>query len=287
LPSTHRPDYQIGMVGVLGPLLVWLLSPAAATDPWSTATSPAPGPPRSIGGYSRGCIAGASTLPLEGPGWRVMKPARNRYYGHPQLIEVVQRLGGFVNAESLGELRVGDLGQPRGGPAPSGHASHQSGLDADLGYALGARAPGDYWVPMIDRKAMKVLPAFGEAQLRLVREAAMDPRVDRLFVNPVLKQALCERAPKDPAARAWLRRVRPWWGHDEHFHIRLACPTDSPRCAPQAPLAEGDGCGGLDWWFAEKKRRDRQAARDKYKTSVGERPRLPDECDALVSPPPP
>jgi penicillin-insensitive murein endopeptidase len=54
------------------------------------------------------------------------------------------------------------------------------------------------------------------------------------------------------ADRAWLSKVRPWYGHAEHFHVRIACPADSVECKPQPPPDPSDGCGHeLDFWFTE------------------------------------
>jgi penicillin-insensitive murein endopeptidase len=73
--------------------------------------------------------------------------------------------------------------------------------------------------------------------------------VDRIFINPAIKKAMCESVPAN-GDRSWLRKLRPWWGHDEHFHVRLACPADSPDCFVQAPMPDGDGCGAeLESWL--------------------------------------
>jgi len=72
--------------------------------------------------------------------------------------------------------------------------------------------------------------------------------VDRIFVNPVIKRALCATQTQ----RDWLAKVRPWWGHDEHFHIRLACPSGAAECEPQPAVPPGDGCDAdLDRWVEE------------------------------------
>ena len=82
-----------------------------------------------------------------------------------------------------------------------------------------------------------------------MQAAAEDPAVERIFVNAAIKKAMCREAGSD---RAWLAKVRPWWGHAEHFHVRLDCPPDSPQCKPQPPVPAGDGCGHeLDYWFTE------------------------------------
>ena len=67
--------------------------------------------------------------------------------------------------------------------------------------------------------------------------------------KPAIKKALCRENGSD---RSWMSKVRAYWGHDYHFHVRLYCPPDSPECKPQDPVAAGDGCGKeLDYWFKD------------------------------------
>ena len=49
-----------------------------------------------------------------------------------------------------------------------------------------------------------------------------DARVNRIFVTPPVKLQMCADAGRD---RAWLRKIRPWWNHHDHFHVRLNCPA--------------------------------------------------------------
>ena len=73
--------------------------------------------------------------------------------------------------------------------------------------------------------------------------------VERIFVNAAIKKALCREAGND---RGWLHKVRPWYGHDYHFHVRINCPADSPDCKPQDPVPAGEVCGkDLDHWFTD------------------------------------
>jgi penicillin-insensitive murein endopeptidase len=256
---------------------------------WHEVRSPLAGSARSIGGYSAGCIAGAEQLPIKGPGYLVMRPGRLRHFGHPQLVDFVRKLGAALVERQLGAIVIGDLGQPRGGPAPDGHASHQSGLDADLWYPLAQTAHG---IPASARarRALKPLPVanFAAARLtehwtprvaRVLQLAAADPRVDRMFVNPMIKRALCQSEQE----RAWLRKLRPWWGHDAHFHVRLACPADSPACQPQPALAAGDGCDLVDWWFSKEATAERDEERAKYRARVGPGDVLPAECNGVLA----
>jgi len=111
---------------------------AAAAD-WSTVTTPAPGPAQSIGFYTAGCLQGAQALPLDGPGYEAIRISRNRYWGQPVMLEYILALAAHIKSVGQAHLYIGDIGQPRGGPAPTGHASHQVGLDADIWFE---RQPG-------------------------------------------------------------------------------------------------------------------------------------------------
>lgn len=252
-------------------------SPAPASD-WSAFVAPSAGPAQAIGSYANGCIAGAAELPLEGPGWQVNEPQRRRNYGHPQTVAVVADLARFAATEGLGRLLVGDLSQPRGGRMSYGHSSHRTGLDADIWFRLDLpelprAARRDLDLPsLVDAGTGRAHPT--DAQLRLLRRAAEDPRVARIFVNPAIKLALCERAGPD---RDWLRAVRPWSGHDRHFHVRLHCPADSPGCAPQAAPPPGDGCGAelMDWF------KPKPATRPKTTVKVAPAPPPPEPAACL------
>src|SRR4051794_6857068 len=228
--------------------------PASARE-WGAQQTRAPGEPRAIGGFSAGCLQGAATLPPTGPGYEVLHLGRNRNHGHPALVEFVRRLGKGARRAHLGLIVVGDLSQPRGGPTPSGHRSHQTGLDADIGYVAppGARArlPADTRerlspVAVVDPATHEKTAAWTPKIKKLLALAAADPAVDRIFVDPGIKKMMCEG---EAAKAPWQGRLRPWWNHHDHFHVRLKCPADSPLCVPQEPTPN-DGCGAsLAWWF--------------------------------------
>ena len=218
-------------------------------------TKPAPGPALVLGQPGAGCVQGARALPLRGPGFVVARPERHRHFGHPALVAFIRKVAAQVRAEKLPVLLVGDLGQPRGGPTPTGHRSHQSGIDVDLWYAPPKQrfAPGQDPAPpapsVVDLRTKKMLPTWNQRVARLLEIVGAMPEVDRVFVHPSVKRALCQ----DKARRGpWLRLLRPWWGHQDHLHVRLRCPADSPDCVAGAPLPAGEGCdAGLDWWFSE------------------------------------
>jgi penicillin-insensitive murein endopeptidase len=271
-----------------------LLAPAFAlagsspADEWGRVPTPSAGPPRIIGGPANGCIAGAARLPPDGIGYQAIRLSRHRNYGHPQTVVFVEQLGKAAAAAGLAPFYVGDMAQPRGGPMTSGHAAHENGVDVDIWFNLDPKPA----LPPEAREEVElpsmVLPdhsdvdrgRFGENQVRLLRLAASDGRVDRIFVHATIKRALCQGiGHTGDGDRIWLHKIRPWYGHDEHFHVRLGCPADSPDCVGQPPVPAGDGCdASLDWWFTHP-----PAATPAPTTPPPPRPSLPKACAALLS----
>lgn len=221
---------------------------------WESIKQPIAGNAQPIGGYSNGCIIGAKPLALKGDGYQVIRTQRNRYYGHPLLLDYLTQLGKNAKAAGLPPILIGDMGMPAGGRFSSGHASHQTGLDADIWLRFGpmddetAKNPAGLATLMVDRENQRVDErVWTPQQTTLIKLAAQDPRVNRIFVNPAIKVKLCNTAGSD---RNWLQKIRPWYGHDSHIHVRLTCPADAANCENQAALPAGDGCGAeLYSWF--------------------------------------
>ena len=114
-------------------LLALLASGASlAATPWQKITHPVAGSAQSIGAFSNGCIVGAQELPLQSDTYQVMRTDQRRYFGHPDLVLFIQRLGNQVHNLGLGTMLIGDMGMPAGGRFNGGHASHQTGLDVDI-----------------------------------------------------------------------------------------------------------------------------------------------------------
>jgi penicillin-insensitive murein endopeptidase len=253
---------------------------------WSTVTAPAPGPPESIGYYTAGCVQGAQPLPLDGPGYEAIRISRNRYWGQPVMLEYIEALAVSIKALGQAHLYIGDIGQPRGGPAPTGHASHQTGLDADIWFERqpGARrAPQDRENPRL-RSLVRADDGgiddevFSQAHVTLLRTAAEMPYVDRIFVNRWIKQRLCQTVSGD---RRWLNKLVVWVGHDEHFHVRLHCPPGNAQCQPQAAYYADDGCGEpLDIWF---RRQPPVTLPPEGTPQKPYRPKLPAACAAVLN----
>src|SRR5262249_18902617 len=208
-----------------------------AKELFGAVKAPASMKARSIGFYAKGCLAGAAALPIDGVAWQAMRLTRNRNWGHTNLIAIVEKLA--IDArerDGWPGLLVGDISQPRGGPMLSGHASHQVGLDADIWLSpmpqrrLSAQEREDLSaVSMLAADKVSVdQNIWTDAHTRLLRRAASYPTVERIFVHPAIKKALCDAAGHD-SDRAW-HKIRAYWGHDDHFHVRIACPAGSSGC---------------------------------------------------------
>jgi penicillin-insensitive murein endopeptidase len=226
-----------------------------AKDLFGRETGPAHLAARAIGYYTHGCLAGGVALPINGPTWQVMRLSRNRNWGHPEMIKVLERLA--KKAPSIGwpGFLVGDMAQPRGGPMINGHWSHQIGLDADIWLT----PMPDHELTREERETMMATnvvadnwkdvrkDVWSEKYIALYKMLAQEPEVERVLANPAIKKALCRDVKGD---RSWLHKIRPVVGHNYHFHLRISCPKDSPECKTQPATPHDEGCGkDLEWWF--------------------------------------
>ena len=53
-----------------------------------------------------------------------------------------------------------------------------------------------------------------------------------------------------------MAKMRPLYGHHDHFHVRLSCPRGERNCEKQTPpikrISKGDGCDEtLNWWVTD------------------------------------
>ncbi len=268
----------------------------AAKTVFGAKSAPVNLAPRAIGSYAKGCLSGARSVPVDGPSWQVMRLSRNRNWGHPDMVALVERLAQESKAnDGWNGLLVGDLAQPRGGPMTSGHASHQIGLDADVWLTQMpsrtlSRAEREQMSATIVTKGRTRInkDVWTDAHAKLIKRAANYPQVARIFVHPPIKAELCKWATGD---RSWLAKVRPYYGHNYHFHIRMKCPPGFAGCKNQAPAApaDGTGCGKeLAYWMGDLPWRVKQ--RDPKARPVKPAPALtlaalPAECRAVATAP--
>jgi penicillin-insensitive murein endopeptidase len=249
--------------------------------------------PESFGSYAKGCVGGTAQLPESGPTWQAMRLSRNRNWGQPILVDYLQDLSRKAAAQPGWKgLYIGDMSQPRGGPMLSGHASHQIGLDADI-WML---PPNRLNLTAVERESLSsismrksagafVNSSWTKQHHNVLKAAASDPRVARIFVFPGAKVQMCKDEKGD---RAWLNKIRPWYGHHYHFHVRLKCPKGDTSCVNQASPPKGDGCADAQSWVNNilnpppPKPIDPNAPKPKPKGQIT-LATLPSQCSAVLS----
>ncbi|THD76656.1 penicillin-insensitive murein endopeptidase [Thalassobius vesicularis] len=209
-------------------------------------------PAEPLGSYAKGCLAGGAQLPETGPTWQAMRLSRNRNWGYPETLGFIRDLSAKA-AQMPGwkGLYIGDVSQPRGGPMLTGHRSHQIGLDIDVWMLPPKRLD----LSRAEREAISSISLrksngayvnenWTPQHHELMKAAAQDPRVARIFVFPGAKVRMCQDEKGD---RSYLRKIRPWWGHHYHFHVRLNCPAGA-NCDEQDAPPPGDGCKDAEQW---------------------------------------
>jgi len=289
-------------------LTLCLAAPAGAEDLanqlFGAKAKPSLQDPMPIGSYAKGCGAGMMELPESGDTWQAMRLSRNRHYGQPDLVQFLMDLSATAHDIGFGKgLYIGDMSQPRGGPMTSGHASHQIGLDADIWFL----PPASLSLTESEREDISSIPVRSADQKsvtdnwtsvhrELLKQAALDPRVDRIFVAAAVKIEICKTAKKKD--KKWLQKIRPVAGHDTHFHVRLKCPKGARLCETQTPTVAdlsngGDGCDDtLMWWVTDFLDPPKETG-DKKKPKDEDQPKkkgareftmadLPDQCQAVL-----
>ena len=286
-------------------LSLLLLSPPASAENlanqlFGAQENPSRQTPMPIGSYARGCGAGMVELPESGLSWQAMRLSRHRNFGQPVLIDYLIDLSQFAQQIGWAGLYIGDMGQPRGGPMTSGHASHQIGLDADIWMLpprrldLTAREREDISsVPVRSADQRSVTSNWTAAHRALMRAAALDPRVDRIFVAAAVKIEMCKTAKRKD--KDWLQKIRPIAGHDTHFHVRLKCPKGARLCETQKPTVAdlskgGNGCDDtLTYWVTDYLNPPKPTKKPKKPKKPERGPRdftmadLPKQCAAVLS----
>ena len=257
----------------------------------------------SIGSYSNGCLAGGIKLPESGNTWQAMRLSRNRNWGHKNTLNFVRELSQFASSlDGWKGLYIGDISQARGGPFETGHVSHQIGLDVDI-WMLPAKTLdlsknsrenlSSVSIKSLDSKNVNTNWSIQHA--KILKKAAKNSLVDRIFVSAVAKISMCENEKGD---KSWLKKIRPWYGHDTHFHVRLKCPENSIDCIKQIPTVnelsdDRYGCDEtLNWWvteFLEPKKpltkKEKEALKSKRTPKDYTMADLPLKCGAVIKSP--
>lgn len=254
--------------------------------------APTSGNHESAGFYSSGCLLGALEISESGKGFQLLKPERRRNFTHPETKKLFTHVMAKHFEKHGNYYLTGDFSLSQGGPTLSGHSSHQNGLDIDIFF--------DSTKSVLSRNALKIhkidsyllnnekinLKKWNKPLEELIVMFAKDERVDRLFIHPKFKQLFCEKRYELKLSEKDLIKIRPWYGHDEHIHVRLSCPADSPNCVKQPIPQEKETCGkDLNWWFTD----DANYESSDYSKSISDiknryqekMKKLPEACKAL------
>ncbi|NBX16045.1 MAG: penicillin-insensitive murein endopeptidase [Proteobacteria bacterium] len=266
-------------------------------NPWEKISTPTAGKHEIFGGYNAGCLQGARAPQETGVGYQLIELSRNKFWAHQTAIDYISDLGRNLRPQGM-SLLVADVSMPRGGPFTWDHASHQVGLDLDIEFLQDPRSlqrpltveereklPKFY---LADSEANDIISAnWDEKYVTMLRAAAEDSRTHVIFVHPAIKRKICQ----SPANRKpWLAKIEPWWGHDEHFHVRLKCPADgsSPNCKSKPEITE-IGCDSpeLAWWFSDEWRQIYEARKKWQKDNPNPAPEplpaLPSHCQSVLT----
>lgn len=266
----------------LAPIIMAAAITGAPAD-WAKVTSPAGTEVQAIGEYGNGCISGAVSADLKNPNYQVIRQQNRRFYGHPVLVEYIGDLADRAHEAGLPILLIGDMAMPRGGRFIRGHASHQSGLDVDVWFRmvkspLGKKAlEQPSALTIVKDNFLETNKYYNKDTYTLIKLAATDDRVSRIFVHPSIKNQVCRDTPKED--RDWVRKLRPWWGHTAHMHVRLECPEGSTLCIKQAAVPPGDGCGAeVESWLNDIRHPKKTPPK---KTKTVRKP-VPEQCIDLL-----
>ena len=249
--------------------------------------------PEVVGFYSSGCILGAKKVANFGPGYQVANIFRGRNFAHDQLLEVFEPAMKSIYDSHKKYFYVGDFSLSRGGPTRTGHSSHQNGLDVDIFFETVSKAYDEqsntrkWFVSFIKEGAVNKL-IWTAAHDELVSTFARDVRVDRIFINKTFKRYFCENKERLKLSDDHLKKIRPWYGHDDHIHVRVKCPKNSKSCVAQAPIDESATCGkDLEWWFTEEATYEKSAYSktiEDIKTAYLKKlDALPEACKKVIS----
>ncbi|MCO5144431.1 MAG: penicillin-insensitive murein endopeptidase [Oligoflexia bacterium] len=203
--------------------------------------------------YSKGTLKSADSVSLEGFGYVKLFRPRERHYGTYDLTKIIETTSGQLRElypTSTDRVQIGDMSDHDGGLQAPNHVSHQNGLDADIAFIRKNQSEQDPNITTgfeeIFVRSGKVTENFDmERNWNFVKLLVRTNRVQRIFVNPVIKKAFCTHAEslgeKETEAES-LRRLRPYTGHMDHYHIRITCPENSPSCQTQEEIPTGTGC---------------------------------------------
>jgi penicillin-insensitive murein endopeptidase len=208
----------------------------------------------SVGSPTDGALEGG--VPVEPSPHLSLRWPDGPRWALPRLVRMLHRAARRVEQRHPGSiLLVGELSNRDGGEL-SGHASHESGRDVDIGFyyidASGRSVRTDRLmrVGSHGRVADDRRLRFDDARnWRLIEAILTDSEVvvQNMFLADALSRRLLAFAERSGVSKRILRRARaalrqPSSGppHDDHLHVRIACPPGQrgvciPTPGPRAP----------------------------------------------------
>jgi murein endopeptidase len=222
---------------------------------------------QAVGSHNRGHLQLAAKLPNSGPGFIARKPT-DQAYGTDLMIGLLQGASAQVDGAYPQQpaIVVAAIANKNGGRlinrSGHAHASHETGLDADVGFPS-VKPVSDLW------PACQVVR--GAKGTTCKSGSALDPQLDKarfwlflkeltcaekspvsvMFLDIQIKKRMCEYVrslpnenlndPRSCASRT-LKALKHWSGHYNHVHVRMHCPGN-PDCRENTlDLGKGTGC---------------------------------------------
>ncbi len=205
---------------------------------------------QAIGFYSQGTLQDALEFNHDGNGYVKLFKWREFHFTTIELTEIVQNSASLIKEKfPQGErLQIGDFSGKTGGHI-IGHDSHQNGLDVDLSYYDKQFREQDSNINEFQKsyvfKNLLHEDFDIERNWLLIKTLVDTDKINRIFVDPVIKKAFCDFSKKSGEYNQrieTLRKLRPWQNHADHLHVRLQCPKESPQCITQSEPPIGSGC---------------------------------------------
>lgn len=197
---------------------------------------------QSVGRPQRGRLVDGVRLPYD-PGY--YRRRVDRAYAAQHVIDHTRRAIAAVRDKypSVHRLAIGDLSAKRGGRI-SGHASHQSGRDIDLGFYF-RQAPAGYPKEFVRDGAGELHHgATWELIYRLFKASTLKGGPQKIFLDYGVQAKLYKYARKRGVAKHVLAQIFQYPDgrytrqrlvahepmHADHLHVRFACPAGDDNC---------------------------------------------------------
>lgn len=216
-------------------------SGAAARSSAKSRKHSATVPARSVGAPNKGTLVGGKKIARS----RELRLIGSLQFALPELVGMLERSADRVAKRHPGSvLTVGDLSRRDGGDV-DGHRSHESGRDADVGFYLTKK--GKPFLPkryatIKENGAVVGSPSvrFDDARNWALVESWLSDRSGRvlqIFVARHLRSRLLAHATRAGVSARLRRRAaevlmqpKKALPHDNHFHVRIACPSKDRGC---------------------------------------------------------